>query len=231
MGKHPSLLSSQTYLLHNIKFLKLHSGIADYSTTEMGIQKSIAALQARKRVPRKKALSGKDQPDQETGEVVAYSSAEEYDMKRLAKELENQGLYQILELPEEVEDVIHVNAKYKIEEEPRQIYFFSEGSVVFWNVPELEQQNVLRFLKPFETNPYDPELVSAENEHLDYLYSEKAAKFSRGRIYLESDGDNAYYMYTFSNGLALSVKLGMWEATLENYIDSMEWVTEVRIFV
>ncbi|CAL1298219.1 unnamed protein product [Larinioides sclopetarius] len=226
MGKHSSFLSSQTYLLHNIKFLKLHSGIANYNATETGIQKSIAALQARKRVPRKKALSEKDHLDQETGKVVAYSSAEEYDMKRLAKELENQGLYQILELPGEVEDVIHVNAKYKIEEEPRQIYFFSEGSVVFWNVPELEQQNVLRFLKPFETNPYDPELVSAENEHLDYLYSEKGAKFSKGRIYLESDSDNAYYTYTFSNGLALSVKLGMWEAALESYIDSMEWVTE-----
>ncbi|KAF8783070.1 Required for meiotic nuclear division protein like [Argiope bruennichi] len=226
IGKHSSLLPSQTYLVNSIKVRKLHCGIANFNSTEMGIQKSIAALQARKRVPRKKALAGAEHLDQEAGKVVAYSSAEEYDMTRLVKELEKQGLYQILELPEEVEDVIYVNAKYKVEEEPRQIYFFSEGSVVFWNVPELEQQNVLRFLKPFETNPYDPELVSAENEHLDYLYSEKGAKFSKGRIHLKSDSDNAYYMYTFSNGLALSVKLGMWEAALENYIDSMEWVTE-----
>lgn len=32
--------------------------------------------------------------------------------------------------------------------------------------------------------------------------------------------------YTFSNALALSVKLGIWEASLEKYIDSIEYVTE-----
>lgn len=33
--------------------------------------------------------------------------------------------------------------------------------------------------------------------------------------------------YTFSNAMAHSVKLGTWEALLEEYIDSVELVTQV----
>jgi uncharacterized Rmd1/YagE family protein len=33
--------------------------------------------------------------------------------------------------------------------------------------------------------------------------------------------------YTFSNAMAHSVKLGTWEAQLEEYIDSVEFVTQV----
>jgi len=37
--------------------------------------------------------------------------------------------------------------------------------------------------------------------------------------------------FTVSNALALSVKLGSWEAALEKYIDSIEYVTEVNYFL
>lgn len=40
--------------------------------------------------------------------------------------------------------------------------------------------------------------------------------------------------FTISNAMALSVNLGTWEATLDQYIDSMEAVTEViwgKIFI
>lgn len=50
---------------------------------------------------------------------------------------------------------------------------------------------------------------------------------------MESNGDilikavdNDLDKYTFSNTMALSVKLGIWEALLEEYIDSIEYVTE-----
>lgn len=32
--------------------------------------------------------------------------------------------------------------------------------------------------------------------------------------------------YTFSNGMALSVKLGIWEASLDRYVDSIAFVTD-----
>lgn len=202
-----------------------HTGWNHSKSHTEGIQKSIAALQAKKRVPRKKVQKGKEIKE-DTWTTVAYSSSEEYDMQALARELEKQGLYQHLLLPEDAGDVIHVCAKYVVEKEPRHIFFFSEGSVVFWNVPDLEQQSVLSFLKPFETNSYDTDLVNAEKEHLDYVYSETESQFCNGVIVLNAEAQSDLYTYTYSNSLALSVKLAMWEAALENYIDSMEWVTE-----
>jgi glutathione synthase len=44
---------------------------------------------------------------------------------------------------------------------------------------------------------------------------------------LNNGGDALLEKYTISNALALSVKLGTWEAALERYIDSIEYVTEV----
>ena len=35
------------------------------------------------------------------------------------------------------------------EEKTKDIFFFKEGCVVFWNVPELERNSVLKFIKPF----------------------------------------------------------------------------------
>jgi uncharacterized Rmd1/YagE family protein len=44
---------------------------------------------------------------------------------------------------------------------------------------------------------------------------------------LGSDGQTELDKYTFSNAIALSVKLGVWEASLNRYVDSIEFVTEV----
>jgi uncharacterized Rmd1/YagE family protein len=48
---------------------------------------------------------------------------------------------------------------------------------------------------------------------------------------ISSGGENLVLeKFTVSNALALSVKLGSWEAALEKYIDSIEYVTEVFVF-
>ena len=38
----------------------------------------------------------------------------------------------------DVTDALHVEAKYRVDDERREIFFFREGSVVFWNMPEEE---------------------------------------------------------------------------------------------
>lgn len=63
-------------------------------------------------------------------------------------------------------------AKYEVEHEPRQIYFFREGTVVMWNVSELECSNVLQFLKDHEENAYSNNIVQAEVEMLAYTYTD-----------------------------------------------------------
>ena len=49
-----------------------------------------------------------------------------------------------------------------------------------------------------------------------------------GRILLNAEGSLDLEKYAFSNALAKSVKLAIWEASLDRYVDSVEFVVDVR---
>ncbi|XP_022239448.1 required for meiotic nuclear division protein 1 homolog isoform X2 [Limulus polyphemus] len=197
------------------------------SNVQDHVQSKVSPLQAKKRVTRKKiSLTAEADSTQDWWSVVAYSTAEEYDLSDLIDGLKRQGLYQQSAMPEDMNDVLHVCAKYQVDKEPREAYFFSEGSVVFWNVPEIEQQAVLKFLKAYETNSYEESIVSEEKEVMEYLYTDNKTRLINGQIMLNSEGSTDLEKYAFSNGLALSVKLAIWEASLEKYVDSIDWITE-----
>jgi uncharacterized Rmd1/YagE family protein len=59
------------------------------------------------------------------------------------------------------------------------------------------------------------------------LHFRKKSHLDDGHIVLVGEGSSALDKYTFSNAMALSVKLGVWEASLNRYVDSIEFVTEV----
>lgn len=69
-------------------------------------------------------------------------------------------------------DVIRAVAKYEVEQEPREIFFFREGSIVMWNVSDLESGNLLQFLKRYEQNCYTEELIHIETEFMNYTYAD-----------------------------------------------------------
>lgn len=66
--------------------------------------------------------------------------------------------------------MIHAVAKYKVSPEPRHLYFFREGSVVLWNVPEIECQSIVEFVQPYEVKSYDKVIVQEEKESMPYTY-------------------------------------------------------------
>ncbi|XP_037092687.1 required for meiotic nuclear division protein 1 homolog [Pollicipes pollicipes] len=169
------------------------------------------------------------QPTEETDmEVVAYSTAEEYSLEGLVRGLQEQNLYHPSAMSEDVHDVLHVAARYTLGAEPREIYLFREGTVVFWNVPELERRSVLDFLRQFEEGSYDSATVEEESDSMPYSYTEvfNKTRLVNGRILLNMEGSTDLEKYAFSNAMALSVKLGIWESALETYIDSIKHVTE-----
>lgn len=180
-----------------------------------------------------------------------YTTADEYNLEELHAALKQQNLYETKRffstdnLADE-QNVLFVTAKYPTGEQPREIFFFREGSVVFWNCNDIETNNVLNFLRNFERESYVSALVHGESEMMPYTYISSTAVdvegdlvadcndlnvasrafFQNGKFYVTPDSDNFLYKYTFSNAIAQSIKLGLWEATLDRYIDSMEYLTE-----
>ncbi|XP_064546634.1 required for meiotic nuclear division protein 1 homolog [Drosophila montana] len=180
-----------------------------------------------------------------------YTTADEYNLEELDAALKQQNLYETKRFFSTdnlgvEQNVLFVTAKYQTGSRPREIFFFREGSVVFWNCNDIETNNVLNFLRNFERESYVSTLVHGESEVMPYTYIASTAVdvegdlvaessdlnvasrafFQNGKFYLTPDSDNFLYKYTFSNAIAQSIKLGIWEATLDRYIDSMEYLTE-----
>lgn len=61
----------------------------------------------------------------------------------------------------------------------------------------------------------------------NYSKDNQHAALRNNNFYVSKSGEsNILEKYTFSNALSLSVKLGIWEASLDNYVESMAYVTE-----
>lgn len=63
-------------------------------------------------------------------------------------------------------------AKYEVNHEQREVFFFREGTVVMWNISELECENILLFLKKYEQNRYMECIVKSESEVMCYSYAD-----------------------------------------------------------
>jgi uncharacterized Rmd1/YagE family protein len=92
--------------------------------------------------------------------VMAFATAEEYDLEKLVVALKAQDLYEPKKFfnsddsSENEPDVLFATAKYQVGKEPRGIYFFRKGTVVMWNFSDMESSNILGFLKAFEQVSY-----------------------------------------------------------------------------
>ncbi|CAG2055072.1 unnamed protein product [Timema podura] len=128
----------------------------------------------------------------------------------------------------DIPDMLYAVASYQVDVQPREIFFFREGSVVLWNVTELECGNVLNFLRQYEQISYDERVVQEESEFMTYepTQTSKCSHLQNGTMFLIDDAQSGLDKYTFSNALALSVKLGIWEASLDSYVDSIEYITD-----
>lgn len=150
--------------------------------------------------------------------TMAYATANSYDLKGLKEALVQQKLYEPGKLKtHEVGDVVVANAVYSVGDEPREIVFFGEGGVVFWNCTELEASNVLDFIRPFEVESYPKEVVDKEREVMTYVYHSNSKKchLQDSSFVLVPNRDNSLEKYTFSHAMVQSARLGAWESRLE----------------
>nr|XP_022907913.1 required for meiotic nuclear division protein 1 homolog [Onthophagus taurus] len=155
--------------------------------------------------------------------VSAFSTAGEYDLEKLFLGMKQQQLYE----PKFVNNTDVVHAKNKVGLESQDLFFFREGTVVMWNLPQKEIENVLNFVNNFQSDSYSESLIQSEAEKMNYRCEQdgKSTLTSSGEILIPSK-DNLLEKYTFSNAIALSVKLGCWESSLQRFIDTIEPITD-----
>lgn len=188
-----------------------------------------AAVQLKKR-PKKRKTVAPEEKSSTAWSVKALATSEEYNLEALVQGLLQQNLYSpssISTSTSSLPDVIHAVAKYEVEHESRELFFFREGTVVMWNISDLEGANILQLLQKYEQNRYKESIVQSESETMCYSYADtgKRSHMRDGNIILAMNATNLD-KYTFSNAMAQTVKLGIWEASLDSYIDSIEFVTE-----
>eukprot|EP00794_Sanderia_malayensis_P014019 gene14019-15477_t len=162
---------------------------------------------------------------------TAYSTSESYNIEHLRNFfIKKNEHYQIAELPKDSSDVLRVLMTNKDGVESGEVFFFRRlGTCVCWNMPEFEKKKLKTALKEFQNKPYPFELVERENEQLSYFYTENNSNLVNGDIYLnKTSGDetNALEKYAFSNAMAISVKLAIWESVLDQFVDSLENIPE-----
>lgn len=177
-----------------------------------------ASIPLKKKIVHKKSIA--ENLSQKEGHflTLAYATANSYDLKALKEALVEQKLYEPGNLKTvEIGNVVVANAVYNIGSEQREIFFFKEGAVVFWNCSELEASNVLEFVKPYELESYPREVIEKEREIMTYIYQPNSKKchLQESCFIMVPERDNSLERFAFSHAMAQSARLGAWEARLE----------------
>lgn len=169
--------------------------------------------------------------------VIAYNLSEELKIDNAQKLLEDFNEYRIVELPEDLQEEAVLLSSGNIEstnssknQHLNDILLFREGSIVFWGVPYDQQKRILYGLTPLKIDPHSNDLIQEEKEHVNFscVPSSDKSRLNRDTVQLGLNQDVSTLrldQFAISHAIALSVKLGIWESILDNYIESIGWVT------
>ncbi|XP_073339652.1 required for meiotic nuclear division protein 1 homolog [Pagrus major] len=183
--------------------------------------------------PRTKQPSRANQPsqteDKDMMQCIAFATADQYHLPTLCHDLMSHG-FQEIDLPRDASNVLVISTDMTAKQDDDAVmFFFREGSVVFWNVEEKTLKRVMRILEHHEIQPYEVALVHWENEEINYRVGEGNTKLERGDFILndQMNQDEAVLeKFAFSNALCLSVKLAIWEVALDNFVESIQSIPE-----
>nr|XP_057913205.1 required for meiotic nuclear division protein 1 homolog [Doryrhamphus excisus] len=183
--------------------------------------------------PRTKQPSRANQPsmteDMYMMQCIAFATADQYNLPTLSLDLTGHGFHEV-DFPRDASNVLVISSDVASRPDDRAIiFFFREGSVVFWNVDEKMMKTVLRILERHESQPYEVALVHWENEEINYTFGEGNSKLERGNFVLCNHMDQQEAIlekFAFSNALCLSVKLAIWEVSLDNFVESIQSIPE-----
>ncbi|XP_004460440.2 required for meiotic nuclear division protein 1 homolog isoform X1 [Dasypus novemcinctus] len=224
----PSLLGSKWF----IKILKRHrSSLAPETVVP---KHELPQLKRPLKPSRTKQPSRTNLPilavSEDLMQCTAFATAEEYHLGTLAQDLASRGYIEVTGLPRDAANVLVMGVENSAKEgDAGTMFFFREGAAVFWNVKDKTMKHVMQVLEKHELQPYEIALVYWENEELNYVKTEGQSKLHRGEIKLNSEldlDDAILEKFAFSNALCLSVKLAIWEASLDKFVESIQSIPE-----
>ncbi|KAG8013176.1 Required for meiotic nuclear division protein 1-like protein, partial [Nibea albiflora] len=183
--------------------------------------------------PRTKQPSRANQPplneDKDVMQCIAFATADQYHLPTLCHDLISHGFHEI-GLPRDASNALVISTDMAAKpDDDAVMFFFREGSVVFWNVEEKTLKRVLRILEHHEIQPYEVALVHWENEEINYTVGDGNTKLEHGSFVLSATTDQheaVLEKFAFSNALCLSVKLAIWEVSLDNFVESIQSIPE-----
>jgi len=198
--------------------------------SKANISKSLQIIKSRPVNKKTQKTQGKGAKSKDEWSVVGYSAADSFDILGLREALREQDVYTVVTSEDLEANCLAATNKYSQSdsdnEKTKDIFFFKEGCVVFWNVPELERSSVLKFLRPYCQERIEESIIYEESEMMNFKMSgTEKAHLEKGVINIVDDSD-LLVKYTFSDAISASVKLGSWEAALEKIIDSIEFIAE-----
>ncbi|XP_059842321.1 required for meiotic nuclear division protein 1 homolog isoform X1 [Hypanus sabinus] len=223
--------------LYHAPFASTRSRV--YSTAarenQVAVKQKVQSPKRPLKGPRTKQPSRTNQPRivdvQDLLKCTAFATADEYHLENLCSDLLSAGFYEITDLPRDASNVLVIGTEMLAKpNDYGLIFLFREGSVVFWNVEDKTVKRIMQILEPHEIQPYEIALVHWENEEVNYRISDGHSKLHRGEILLNSslDSDESILeKFAFSNALSLSVKLAIWEVSLDNFVESIQFIPEM----
>jgi uncharacterized Rmd1/YagE family protein len=127
----------------NFKYLSLFNQRVEYFSNAKNDQKFKSKtektsiedrIQTKKRSLRKKVNVKKNE---QMLSVVAFSTAEEYNLEFMSEAIKEQGLYELTKFDVEVEDCLHLSAKYKLNHIQREVFIFRSLFIIYLNLNQL----------------------------------------------------------------------------------------------
>jgi uncharacterized Rmd1/YagE family protein len=166
-----------------------------------------------KRVPRKKpvwkATNISNQREGQYFNVCAYATADWYDLDRLKQHfISSSNSFKLIPIPEMFNDVLCIQIPKQTKHS--EIFIFDDGAVVFWNVEKDDETLILNQVNKVSDNQYPKDLINNEKEIMNFIEVSTPSTLNNDLIKLncQSQTEQLLDQYTFSNALALSVKLG-----------------------
>ena len=102
--------------------------------------------------------------------VKALATAGNYNLEELFEGLRQHKNF-TPEFYKKVPNVCHAQFSQSSSDTGKgEMFLFREGSVVLWNFSDQDTANLLDFLKPYQTQPYNSTLIEDESEILNYRY-------------------------------------------------------------